>query len=86
MNVLGEDAFLAAIISEVNGGAVQFKLAPTYTLYMATRYRISMAYRPDMSPHERAHRLTSLVNKVSNMVQQTIQVITINRQSQNLKN
>lgn len=33
----GEDAFLAAIISEVNGAAVQFKLAPTYTLYMAAR-------------------------------------------------
>lgn len=69
----GEDAFLAAVISEVNGSAVQFKLGPTYTLYMATRFRISMAYRPKMSPEERADRLTSLVNKVSNLVQQTIQ-------------
>lgn len=73
----GEDAFLAAVISEVNGGAVQFKLAPTYTVYMATRFRISMAYRPKMSPEERADRLTALVNKVANHVQQTIQVRTL---------
>ena len=70
----GEDAFLASIVSEVNGAAVQFKLAPTYTLYMATRYRISKLYRPDISPQERAHRLTTLVRKIAIMVQQTVQV------------
>lgn len=72
--VPGEDAFLATVVSEVNGAAVQFKLAPVYTLYMAARYRISKLYRPDISPQERAHRLTSLVRKVSHMVQQTVQV------------
>ncbi|KAJ7394252.1 adherens junction organization [Desmophyllum pertusum] len=37
----GEDAFFAAVISEVNGDRVHFKLAPTYTLYMCCRYRTS---------------------------------------------
>ena len=33
----GEDAFVSAITTEVNGGVLQFKLAPTYTLYLALR-------------------------------------------------
>ncbi len=70
----GEDAFLATVVSEVNGAAVQFKLAPVYTLYMAARYRISKLYRPDISPQERAHRLTALLRKVAHMLQQTVQV------------
>ncbi|CAH1799277.1 unnamed protein product [Owenia fusiformis] len=69
----GEDAFLAAIITEVNPGAVQFKLAPTYTLYMATRYRVARTQRANMSPSERNHRIMSLVNKIASMIRQTIQ-------------
>ena len=33
----GEDAFVSAVTTEVNGGALQFKLAPTYILYLALR-------------------------------------------------
>ncbi|XP_013410608.1 afadin isoform X2 [Lingula anatina] len=69
----GEDAFLSALISEVNGANVQFKLSPTYSLYMATRYRISRGYRPDMSPNERAHRLTVWCGKVATITQIAIQ-------------
>ncbi|XP_077977276.1 uncharacterized protein LOC144432854 isoform X2 [Glandiceps talaboti] len=68
----GEDAFLASIISEVNGAAVQFKLAPTYCLYMAGRYRQSRQYRPEMSPTERAQRMTALTNKMADMIERTI--------------
>lgn len=52
----------------------QFKLAPTYALYMAARYRASTHYRPDMTPTERAHRLTALMNKVSSLIQLVVQV------------
>lgn len=69
-----EDNFLSALITDVNGANVSFKLAPTYTVYMAIRYRLSNMYRPDMSPAERAHRLTSLINKVASLIQQAIQV------------
>ena len=40
----GKDAFFAAIISEVNGAAVNFKLAPTYTLYLVARHVYSPLY------------------------------------------
>ncbi|KAI0213549.1 Afadin [Lamellibrachia satsuma] len=69
----GEDAFLAAVISEVNGAAVQYKLAPTYTLYMAIRYRIARVSHPNLRMAERAHWIASLVSKIANMVHQTIQ-------------
>nr|XP_006813997.1 PREDICTED: afadin [Saccoglossus kowalevskii] len=69
----GEDAFLASIISEVNGAAVHFKLAPTYSLYMACRYRQS-PYSLQMirTPTERAHRMTAFVNKMADMIERTI--------------
>ncbi|XP_070568071.1 afadin-like isoform X2 [Ptychodera flava] len=68
----GEDAFLASIISEINGAAVHFKLAPTYCLYMSNRYRQSRFYRPEMSPTERAQRMAALTNKMADMIERTI--------------
>ena len=78
----GEDAFLAAIVSEVHTGAVQFKLAPTYTLYMSARYRLSKLYRPDISSPERDHRLASFLNKIASMVHHTIQVMFVHALSE----
>ncbi|KAJ8314800.1 hypothetical protein KUTeg_006950 [Tegillarca granosa] len=68
-----EDAFLSAIILDGNNASVQFKLSPTYILYMAVRYCLSNAYRPDMTPSDRALRITALVNKIANMSHQAIQ-------------
>lgn len=53
---------------------VQFKLAPTYILYMAARYRASTHYRPEASPGDRAHRLTNLMIKIAGLIHQVIQV------------
>ncbi|XP_015773177.1 PREDICTED: afadin-like [Acropora digitifera] len=69
----GEDAFFAAVISEVNGDRVHFKLAPTYTLYMCCRYRTSPAYREEISRQERSERLTHTVQKIANMVRSTVE-------------
>ena len=74
--LLGENEFLSAVILDVNASGTQFKLSPTYTLYLAVRYRLSSVYRPDMTPADRAHKLTSLVNKIATMVHQAIQVRT----------
>ncbi|XP_032227716.2 uncharacterized protein LOC5503466 isoform X2 [Nematostella vectensis] len=68
----GEDAFFAAVISEVNGLAVHFKLAPTYTLYMCSRYRMSSAYRPELMPQQKAERLGVTIMKIANMARSTI--------------
>ena len=70
----GEDAFFAAVISEVNGDRVQFKLAPTYTLYMCCRYRTSPAYREDLTRYQRSERLSYTVQKIANMVRSTVEV------------
>lgn len=70
----GEDAFFAAVVSEVNGDRVQFKLAPTYTLYMCCRYRISPAYREELSKLQRGDRLSVTVQKIANMVRSTVEV------------
>ncbi|XP_029640557.1 afadin isoform X3 [Octopus sinensis] len=70
-----EDAqtpFLSELIPNVKCNAVQFKLAPTYTLYLAIRYRLSNIYRPEIEPAERALRLTNFINKMSSLIQQTI--------------
>ncbi|XP_047497776.1 afadin-like [Penaeus chinensis] len=67
-----EDAFLHSITTDLDPIDVQFKLAPTYTLYMAARFRASTHYRPELSPTERAHRLTEMLTKVAAMVQNVI--------------
>ncbi|KAK3747774.1 hypothetical protein QZH41_008799 [Actinostola sp. cb2023] len=68
----GEDAFFAAVVSEVNGQAVHFKLAPTYTLYMCSRYRMSPAYRTELMDHQRGERLGVTLLKIANMARSTI--------------
>ena len=70
----GEDAFFAAVISEVNGAAVHFKLAPTYTLYMCCRYRISPAYRPELMTAHRGEQLAVTIQKISSMLRSTVEV------------
>lgn len=70
----GEDAFFATVVSEVNGQAVHFKLAPTYTLYMCSRYRMSPAYRPELMNHQRGERLGVTLLKIANMARSTIRV------------
>lgn len=68
----GENAFLAKIISQLDPERVLFKLAPTYTLYMAIRYRASTHFKK-ITPEERAQRLTVFVDKAANILQWTIQ-------------
>ncbi|XP_076626508.1 adherens junction formation factor afadin isoform X7 [Colletes latitarsis] len=68
-----EETFFHAVITDVEPSAPQFKLAPTYTLYLAARYRASTHYRPELQPTERAHRLTVMLANVAGMIQRVIQ-------------
>ena len=63
-----EREFFNALTFGLDPGLVNFKLAPTYTIYMATRFRASTHYRPELVPEERAVRLTDMLNRVSDMV------------------
>ena len=60
-----EVTFFNALTIQLDPSGVNFKLAPTYTIYMATRFRASTHYRPELVPEERAVRLTEMLNRVS---------------------
>ena len=62
-----ESAFFNALTLNLEPGTANFKLAPTYTLYMATRFRASTHYRPELVPEERAVRLTDMLNRNGNL-------------------
>ncbi|XP_054164184.1 afadin-like [Oppia nitens] len=68
-----EDAFLNQIINLIDPNGVQFKLSVTYTIYMAFRFRASTHFKPEITPEERAHRLTSFANKVANLIHRVIE-------------
>ncbi|KMQ96158.1 afadin-like isoform x10 protein [Lasius niger] len=68
-----EETFFHTVITDVEPSAPQFKLAPTYTLYLSARYRASTHYRPELQPTERAHRLTVMLANVATMIQRVIQ-------------
>lgn len=72
----GEDALFAMVITEVNGSAVNFKLAPTFTVYLCCRYRLSPKFRPDIQPSKRQEKVTMTANKVANKMWQTVKVYT----------
>lgn len=70
-----EEVFFHAIITDVDPiGPLSpsFKLAPTFTLYLAARYRASTHYKPELTPTARAHRLTVMLMNVSTMIYQVI--------------
>lgn len=65
-----EDRLLQGSILEVNSKQLQFKLAPTYTLYMAVRNLLSAR-----SPvTHRSQLVADFANKTARMTQQSIQV------------
>ena len=61
-----EDRLLQAVILEVNSRVVQFKLAPTYTLYLAVRRLL-------LSAHS-AHLVAGFASKTSKLIKKSIQV------------
>ena len=67
-----EEAFFDTITVGLDTGKVQFKLAPTYTIYMGTRFRASTHYRPELTPEERAVRLTAMPNHVAKRLNDTV--------------
>ncbi len=80
-----EEAFFDSITVSLETGRVQFKLAPTYTIYMATRFRASTHYRPELVPEERAVRLTEMLNNVAEKVTNKNDISGIFFQGETLK-
>ncbi|XP_071440496.1 uncharacterized protein [Hetaerina americana] len=69
------DALLDALVTSLDPQAAphHFRLAPTYALYLAARFRASTHYRPELAPTERAHRLTALLARVAATIRTVVQ-------------
>lgn len=63
-----EEVFFDGLTINLDPSMANFKLAPTYTIYMATRFRASTHYWPELVPEERAVRLTDTLNRVADRV------------------
>ena len=68
-----EAGFLSAVLADEDP-EMTFRLAPAYTLYLVARYRASTQHRPELSPTERAPRLTALLAAVAQNIFEIIQV------------
>ena len=68
-----ERGFFNALTFGLDPSSINFKLAPTYTIYMATRFRASTHYKPELVPEERAVRLTEMLNRLAAMILAVIQ-------------
>lgn len=70
-----EEAWIHAVTMDVDPSTLTFKHAPAYCLYLLARYRASTSYRPDVTPMERANRLSLTFAKVATILYTMIQVI-----------
>lgn len=68
-----QEQFLARVITHLDVTTPTFRLAPAYTLYLCARYRASTHYRPELTPTERAHKLTVLLQHAAALVRHTVQ-------------
>ncbi|XP_076466246.1 afadin-like [Babylonia areolata] len=69
-----EDRLLKAVVQEANSRSVQFKLAPTYVLYLAVRRLLVLpAHTPSMPRPQHAQLVSDFVAKMSKLIQRTIQ-------------
>ncbi|XP_021958494.1 afadin isoform X3 [Folsomia candida] len=70
---VGEDAFLSLVVVNISPATLHFKLSPTYAIYLSARYRATTHFRPDATPHERAHLLSAFLIRVAHLMMQTVQ-------------
>lgn len=69
-----EDDFVQLVLSDINVDALEFKLTPTYVVYMAVRHKLTHGFRPHVDPKQRAHIIAALTTKVASTTYHTIQV------------
>lgn len=69
-----EDDFVRLVLSDINVDALEFKLTPTYVVYMAVRHRLMHGFRPHVDPKQRTHVLAALTTKAADTLYQTIEV------------
>lgn len=68
-----QEQFLARVVTHLDVSTPTFRLAPAYTLYLCARYRASTHYRPELTPTERAHKLTLLLQHAAALIRRAVQ-------------
>jgi len=69
-----EDEFVQLVLSDINVDALEFKLTPTYVVYMAVRHKLLHGFRPHVDQKQYARLIGALTTKVANATYHTIQV------------
>ena len=67
------DEFVRLVLSDINVDALEFKLTPTYVVYMAIRHKLMTGLRPHVD-HNKQRAIAALTIKVANTTYHTIQV------------
>lgn len=69
-----EDFFLSRVITHIKPTDTTFRLAPTYVLYMVSRYRASTLFYPELQAPSRAELFVPFTKKIATMIRNTIEV------------
>lgn len=69
-----EDIFLNHVITHINPANVVHRLAPTYVLYMVSRYRASTLFHPELQAPSRAELFVPFTRKIASMIRATIEM------------
>uniref|UniRef100_A0A8C4QSF1 Afadin, adherens junction formation factor a n=1 Tax=Eptatretus burgeri TaxID=7764 RepID=A0A8C4QSF1_EPTBU len=69
-----EEAIIASIIHYTNSSTVHFKLSPTYSLYLASRWVLTGPVQPEPGRTERARRTGMLVSRMAATMETVVQV------------
>ena len=68
-----EDIFLDAVVTRIEPKETPFRLAPTYVLYMVSRYRASTLFHPELQAPSRAELFMPFTKKIASMVRDAIE-------------
>lgn len=69
-----EDIFLNRVITHLDPNGTAFRLAPTYVLYMVSRYRASTLFHPELHAPKRAELFVPFTKKIATMIRNTIEI------------
>lgn len=70
-----QEKFLFAIINDDNLTNIQFRMAPTYVVYMVLRSHVQhFGQQPDASSNKQSWVVSSLTGKISQLICQKIKV------------
>ena len=68
-----EDIFLSRVITHIKPTDIRFRLAPTYVLYMVSRYRASTLFHPELQAPSRAELFMPFTKRIAIIIRNAIE-------------